>query len=64
MSHLKEVDETYWQHLKCAILFSGTMFRLSIVCAIHAVFPEVFQTIASDRLTKLIDEMKRCEDKE
>lgn len=62
MSHLKEIGETYWQHFKCAILFSGVMFRLSIACAIHAIYPEVFKTTASDRLTKLVDEMKRCED--
>lgn len=62
MSHLKEIGETYWQHFKCAILFSGVLFRLSAACAIHAVYPEVFKTTASDRLTKLVDEMKRYED--
>ncbi len=61
MSHLKEVGETYWQHLKCAILFSGVLLCLSIVCAIHAFFPELFKTTVSDRLTKLVDEMKRCD---
>ncbi|MHA2403456.1 MAG: DUF6356 family protein [Candidatus Kariarchaeaceae archaeon] len=62
MSHLEEVNETYWQHFKCAIGFSGTMLLLAIICTIHAFIPELFKTTASDNIESLLKRMKRCED--
>jgi len=62
MSHLEEVNETYWQHFKCAIRFSGILLRMCIVCAVHSLFPELFKTTASTRLSTLLREMNRSED--
>lgn len=62
MSHLEEVNETYWQHFRCAISFSGTMLLLAIICAIHAFIPELFKTTASSKIEQLINRMKRSDD--
>ena len=62
MKHLDEVNETYWEHFRCAIYFSGVMLKLSIICAVHSLIPCVFETTASERLDKLLSEMQRCND--
>jgi len=62
MKHLDEVGETYCEHFKCAAKFGCVLFGLSIVCMIHAIVPCIFTETTSERLTKLIEEMKRCND--
>lgn len=37
--HLSEVEETYFEHFKFAMWASITLFFLSIVSLIHAIFP-------------------------
>jgi len=51
--HLKSVNETYWQHLKRAAMFSGWLLLGGIACAVHAVFPFVFKETASKIVSKL-----------
>lgn len=59
MSHLDDVNETYWEHMKCAMSFARTFFLLGAICAIHAIVPEAFKTTASQRVEKLLCEMRR-----
>lgn len=61
MKHLKEQNETYLQHFRCAIKFSGILFKLSLCCFVHAFLPCLFCKTASERLEKLVAQMKRKE---
>jgi len=60
MKHLEEQNETYFEHFGKAFMFFATLFILSIVVLIHAIFPFWFTTTASCKLTELIAKMKRC----
>ena len=43
MSHLKEVNRTYFQHLYHA-------WRVAGILVIHGVFPDIWKTKASENL--------------
>ena len=51
--HLKSVNETYWQHLKRALMFSGWLFLGGLACVIHAILPFLFTQTASKIVSKL-----------
>lgn len=48
MKHLKDVNMTYFQHLR----FSLT---LSFVLLVHGLVPSLFTTYASDKLKSRVD---------
>ena len=56
--HPKSVDETYFEHMKCAFKFFYTLLGLSLAALVHAVFPFLFVTTASKGIKKLNDCMK------
>ena len=56
--HPHSVDETYFEHMKCAFTFFYTLLGLSLAALVHAVFPFWFQTTASRGVKKLNDCMK------
>ena len=56
--HPKSVDETYFEHMKCAFKFFYTLLGLSIAALVHAVFPFWFEHTASRGVKKLNDCMK------
>ena len=56
--HPKSVDETYFEHMKCAFKFFYTLFGLSFAALVHAVFPFWFEHTASRGVKKLNDCMK------
>ena len=56
--HPKSVNETYFQHMKCAFTFFYTLLGLSFAALVHAVFPFLFVTTASRGVKKLNDCMK------
>ena len=56
--HPKSVDETYFEHMKCAFKFFYTLFGLSFAALVHAVFPFLFEFTASSGVKKLNDCMK------
>lgn len=55
--HPSSVNETYWQHFKFAFLFGCGMILFGICCVIHAFFPFLFETVASDYVKKLNNRM-------
>lgn len=57
--HPKSVDETYLQHMWCALKFCVTLYYLSYIALVHAIFPFLFKTTASDGIKKLNDCMKK-----
>ena len=56
--HPKSVDETYFQHMKCAFTFFYTLLGLSLAVLVHAIFPFWFKNTASNGIKKLNDCMK------
>ena len=56
--HPKSVDETYLQHMWCALKFSCKLECLAFAAFIHAIFPFCCKTTASDGIKKLNDCMK------
>ena len=55
--HLRSVDETYYQHLRHALRFSGTLAVAGFVCLVHAIFPFLFQKTGSALITRLHQDM-------
>ena len=56
--HPHSVNETYLEHMICALKFSVKLYYLSYVALIHSVFPFLFETTASDEVKKLNDCLK------
>ncbi len=51
--HLKSANETYSQHFKVAIKIALLMISGGSQAIIHAVWPGVFKTSASDKIKRL-----------
>lgn len=62
-THLEDVQETYWQHLRFAMHIAALMICGGVLAFFHALLPAVFQTSASERIFKLADEMRARKDK-
>ena len=52
--HPESLNETYGEHLLSALVFSGIFFVCSIIVTIHALFPFIFKTTATDLLMRAI----------
>jgi hypothetical protein len=57
IDHPASVNETYWQHCRTALGFSGSLFRASTACLVHALIPHWFTTAASRRVDELYRRM-------
>ena len=56
--HPNKVGEGYFEHMWCAIKFSIKLECLACCAFIHAVFPFLCETTASDGIKKLNDCMQ------
>ena len=57
--HPKSVNETYFQHMKCAFTFFYTLLGLSLAALVHAVFPFLFEHTGSEGIKKLNSCLKK-----
>ena len=57
--HLKEVNETYFQHMAIAFKISFTMLVTGIFCLIHALIPGLFKKTGSNQIAKIYDMVSR-----
>ena len=55
--HLESVNETYWQHLKFAIVHSFQFLLLSITTLIHGLLPCCFVETMSTKVQKIKTEL-------
>lgn len=55
--HPASVGESYAEHFGQAMRFSGRMFIGAFCCAVHAVFPFLFEKTGSACITELHDRM-------
>ena len=56
--HPKSVNETYLEHMMCALKFAFKLEMLAFAAIIHAVFPFLCETTASDGIKNLNDCMQ------
>ena len=57
--HPNSVNETYFEHMRCAMKFHCTLLRLSFAALVHAIFPFWFEKTASNGIKELNDCMKK-----
>ena len=57
--HLKEVNETYFQHMAIAFKIGFTMLVTGIFCLIHALIPGLFKKTGSNQTAKIYDMVSR-----
>lgn len=55
--HPATVGESYGEHFVSAMGFSLAMLRAAFCCAVHAVFPFLFERTGSECITGLHDRM-------
>lgn len=55
--HLDEVNESYFEHMRMALSFTGHMLMGAAACAIHAFFPFLFETTGSQKIKCLYERM-------
>ena len=52
-AHLREADETYWEHMARAAGFARQLFVAALACAVHAVLPFLLVHSASERVARI-----------
>lgn len=52
--HPHSMNETYWQHLVCAVKFGSKMMIGGVACLIHAIFPFLFEKTGSNFLFQMM----------
>ena len=56
--HPSKVDETHFEHMKCAFKFFYTLLGLSLAALVHAILPFLFEHTASSGIKNLNDCMQ------
>ena len=53
--HLKEINMSYFQHMKCALGYAKKSGKITVYFLIHAFLPDVWVTKGSNHLKKLLE---------
>ena len=61
MKHLKENNETYFEHMKHAAGISYLLLTAGTKCLIHSIVPPFFETGVSSKLNDINTLVKRNE---
>ena len=61
MTHLKEQDETYFEHMRHAMGFSFLLLTAGPKCLIHSVVPVLFVSGVSSKLDEFNSKVNRNE---
>lgn len=56
-AHLRQIDESYTQHMKHALSFAFELGLASVACLLHAFLPFLFEKTGSSRVQRLHDRM-------
>ena len=57
--HLKEVNETYLQHMRIAFKIGFTMLMTGVFCLIHGLIPGLFKKTGSNQIAKMYEMVSR-----
>jgi hypothetical protein len=58
MAHPAAVGESYFEHMKFALKFSGRLFRAGFAAFAHGFVPAVCETTASEAVFAMTDEIR------
>jgi len=61
--HLKEINETYLEHLQFAQKMGWSMIISGLACIIHSLFPDILKTTGSNAIKKLDQAMTERKNK-
>ena len=53
--HLKEINMSYFQHMKCALGYAKESGKAMIYFSVHAFLPDVWVTKGSEKLKNLLE---------
>lgn len=57
--HLRDVNMTYFDHMKFSLFLSFTFLKATFGAFIHAIYPDILVTSSTDTLEFLNIEMKK-----
>ena len=57
--HLRDVNMTYFDHMKFSLFLSFTFLKATFGAFIHAIYPDILVTTSTDTLEFLNIEMKK-----
>ena len=61
MKHLREQNETYFEHMRHALSISYLLLAAGTKCFIHAIVPSFFEKGVSSKLDEIVSKVKRNE---
>ena len=53
IEHPASVEETYFEHMRFAAWFAGTLFLAAFAATVHAVLPFMFEKTASTAINRM-----------
>jgi len=56
--HLKEINMSYLQHMKCALGYAKESGKAMVYFSIHAFLPDVWVTKGSEKLKNLLENIQ------
>jgi hypothetical protein len=62
-AHLKEIHESYFEHMQFAQKCGWRMVIAGLACVIHSIIPDIFMTTASDTMKELEEEINARKNK-
>ena len=57
VEHIKNKNTTYFIHMKRAFIFSNKLMLSSMALYIHSIFPNLFESYASDKIKEISKEI-------
>ena len=59
--HLREINETYFSHMRCALMISARMQISAYVQLLHAIFPFIHPPLGGDvkSMQKFLNNLRR-----
>tara|TARA_B100001559_G_scaffold311174_1_gene307375 strand:- start:53 stop:253 length:201 start_codon:yes stop_codon:yes gene_type:complete len=57
--HLKDVNMTYFEHMKFSLFLSFTFFKAALGAFVHSIYPDILVTSSTETLELLNIEMEK-----
>lgn len=64
MKHLDNVGLGYFAHARGALSISWQLMVASMAVFVHAIYPDVFETYATDTMKRIIEEHEQYVERE
>ena len=52
--HLKEINMSYFQHMKCALGYAKESGKAMVYFSVHAILPDIWTDKGSEHLRKIL----------